>query len=392
MEYEKLIFQERRGTDSMKWDGMERSFGDADLEAFWVADMDFHAPQCVRDALRKWADTAVFGYYLAPDSYLDSFIAWEKKEHGADVKREWIRYAPGIVTGLYWAVAALSEPGDAVAMIKPVYYPFFSAVKDTGRKLVSCNLRNENGVYTVDYEALEQLLQTERPKILIMSSPHNPVGRVFLREELERICALCSKYDVLILSDEIHQDLVYEGHSHIPTMNVRETGVVTFASGSKTFNLAGLQNSFVVIPDAELRQRFDEYLNSHVAMHGGCVAGNLATEAAFRGGKPWLNSVRRLVRENFTAIRDILKEKAPKAVVTELEGTYLMWIDIRAYAADAEAVKALVQDRCRLAVDFGDWFGGADFVGFIRLNLATPTESCIKAAKLLAQACAETKQ
>lgn len=388
MELEQLIFQERRGTDCMKWDGMKHTFGDDDLEAFWVADMDFHAPQCVRDALRKWADTAIYGYYMAPASYVDSFVEWEKNEHDACVERDWVRYAPGIVTGLYWAVAALTEPGDAVAVIKPVYYPFFSAVQDTGRRLVSCNLRNEGGVYTLDAEALEHLFAEEKPKALILSSPHNPVGRVFLREELEAICALCDRYGVLILSDEIHQDLVYEGHTHIPTMKVCSSNVVTFASASKTFNLAGLQNSFIVLPNAALRQRFDEYMKAHVSIHGGCVVGNLAAEAAFRGGKPWLNSVRKLVRENFETIREVLRQKAPKAVVTELEGTYLMWIDLRAYLTDAEEIKQLVQDRCRLAVDFGDWFGGEDFVGFIRMNLATDPERCIRAAETLGDALA----
>ena len=388
MEFEKLIHQERRGTNCMKWDGMQRSFGDGELEAFWVADMDFHAPECVRSALRNWADTAIYGYYLTPDSYLQSFIDWEKQEHTVEVQREWIRFAPGIVTGLYWAVAALTEPGDAVAVIKPVYYPFFGAVQDTGRRLVSCELHNEGGVYTVDFEALERLFREEQPKVLIMSSPHNPVGRVFRREELEQICALCEQYGILIFSDEIHQDLVYEGYTHIPTMTVKPQGVVTFASASKTFNLAGLQNSFIVIPDAELRERFDSYMKAHVAVHGGCVAGDLAAEAAFRGGKPWLNSVRKLVRENFTAIRDILRQKAPKAIVTELEGTYLMWIDLRAYLTEQERIKELVQDRCRLAVDFGDWFGGDAFVGFIRINLATDPERCIRAAERLGDALA----
>ena len=174
-------------------------------------------------------------------------------------------------------------------------------------------------------------------------------------------------------------------------MNVRTENVVTFASASKSFNLAGLQNSFIVIPDAALREQFDQYMNAHVAIHGGCVVGDLATEAAFTGGKPWLNSVRKLVRENFTQIRSILQKKVPKAVVTELEGTYLMWIDLRSYVSDAASVKALVQDRCRLAVDFGDWFGGDDFVGFIRLNLATGTENCVNAANKLADALAELK-
>lgn len=389
MEYEQLIFQERKGTNCMKWDGMQRSFGDSELDAFWVADMDFHSPQCVRDVLKQWAENAIYGYYMAPDSYVQSFMDWEQNEHGLKVERDWIRYAPGIVTGLYWAVAALSEPGDAVAVMKPVYYPFFSAVQDTGRRLVSCELHNEHGVYTVDYAALEQLFAEEKPRILIMSSPHNPVGRVFRQEELKRICALCEQYQVMILSDEIHQDLISEGYKHIPTMAIRKTNVVAFASASKSFNLAGLQNSFIVIADPVLRERFDAYMKAHVAIHGGCVVGNLATEAAFTGGKPWLNSVRKLVRENYTAIRDILQEKAPKAIVTELEGTYLMWIDLRSYLTDAEAIKALVQDRCRLAVDFGDWFGGEAYVGFIRLNLATDPERCVNAANRLADALAE---
>lgn len=388
MELESLIGVERRGTDCLKWDGMQHSFGEEGLDAFWVADMDFHAPLCVRETLRHWADTAVFGYYAHPQEWKLAFLDWMERRHGLRMEAEWLRFSPGIVTGLYWMVSALSEPGDAVAVLKPVYYPFFHAVRDTGRWLVSCDLRNENGVYTIDFDALEALFDRERPKLLILSSPHNPVGRVFLREELERISALCDRYGVTVLSDEIHQDLVFPGHRQVPMLSVRQANTVAFASASKTFNLAGLQNSYLILPDPALRAKFDAYAKSVLGIHGGAEVGELAAAAAYRGGEPWLGSLLLQVRENFEAIRAVLREKAPKAVVTELEGTYLMWIDLRAYVRTKEAVKELVQTRCRLAVDYGDWFGGEDYVGFIRLNLATSRENCLRAANRLGDALA----
>lgn len=389
MEMEKLIYQERKGTCSVKWDGMRNNFGEDDLEAFWVADMDFRSPACVHQAVQDWANSAIFGYNLSRPNWKQAFIDWEARNHGLKVEADWLRYAPGIVTALYWAVSAFSNPGDAVAVLKPVYYPFFSAIEDTGRKLVSVNLINNDGYYTIDYDALEELFQTEKPRLIILSTPHNPVGRVFKREELEQICTLCELYDVLILSDEIHQDLVYEGHKQISTLRIRKKGVVGFASASKTFNIAGLRNSYVILPDPELRTRFDEYIRTTVHMSGGTEVSEVATAAAFEGGEPWLRSLRKQVRENFETIRDILKEKAPKVVVTDLEGTYLMWIDLRAYVSTDEAVKALVQEQCRLAVDYGDWFGGEEFIGFIRINLATRNEDCVRIANRLGDALAK---
>ena len=376
MELEKLIYQERKGTYSVKWDGMQNNFGENDLEAFWVADMDFRAPACVHQALRNWAETAICGYNLSRPEWKQAFVDWEARVHKTCVEAAWLRYAPGIVTALYWAVGAFSAPGEAVTVLKPVYYPFFSAIEDTGRKLVSCDLVNTNGVYTIDFAALEDLFRQERPRLMILSSPHNPVGRVFLREELEQICALCERYDVLLLSDEIHQDLIQEGHEQISALRIRQTGIVAFASGSKTFNIAGLRNSY------------DEYIRTTVNVTSGTEVSEVATIAAFTGGEPWLRSLLRQVRENFETIRDILKEKAPKVVVSELEGTYLMWIDLRAYVRNDEEVKALVQKQCRLAVDYGDWFGGEDYIGFIRINLATRNEDCARIANRLGDALA----
>lgn len=387
MEFEALRYVDRKNTNCVKWDGLIETFGEDGLDAFWVADMDFESPMAVREAVVNWAKTAVYGYSLAPDDYYEAFINWEHKQHGLKVEREWIRVTPGIVSGIYWAVAALSEPGDAVAVLKPVYYPFFRAVEHTGRKLVSCDLINENGVYSVDFAALDKLFAEEQVKLMVLSSPHNPVGRVFKKWELEMICAICRKHNVKLISDEIHQDLVYGDHVQIPTLTIQQEGVMTFTAASKTFNLAGLPNSFVVLPDPEMRNKFDAYLQSIRAPSSTEVACH-AVRAAYRHGQSWLNSIRQQVRRNFELVRDILMEKAPKTVVTDLEGTYLMWIDLRAYVNTKEATENLVQKTCRIAVDYGDWFGGKAYEGFIRMNLATSEENCVAAANRLGDALA----
>lgn len=388
MEFETLVDRERRNTDSVKWDGMGEKFSSADLDAFWVADMDFQAPECARRAVAAWAEAGLYGYYRVPEDYWQAFIDWEARRHGLRVEREWLRFSPGVVTGLYWAVSALSAPGDAVAVMKPVYYPFFGAVEDTGRTLVSCDLVNTGGRYTVDFGALERTLDESGARLMILSSPHNPVGRVYERWELERICGICEERDIILLSDEIHQDLVYAPHTHVPTLSVGRGRVVTFTSASKTFNLAGLQNSFLILPDEPLRAAFDGYLARTTHGSGAGPAGCIAARAAYRGGEAWLNSLRRQVRGNFETVRDILLDQAPGVRVSELEGTYLMWLDLRAYVDTPEAVRALMEDRCRIAADYGAWFGGERFAGFVRLNLATDAVRCRAAALRLAQALA----
>ena len=383
MELEDLVYCDRKNTDSTKWDGMEGSFGRGDLEPFWVADMDFQSPLCVRQALEGWARGGIFGYYKQPEGYQQAFLDWEARRHGLVLDRQWLRFAPGIVTGLYWLVQALTQPGDPVAVIKPVYYPFFHAVEDTGRTLVSCNLINTNGVYTLDFDALEELLDRTGAKLLILSSPHNPVGRVYRRWELERLCAICASRDVTILSDEIHGDLVYQGYTHIPTQSIGVGRVVTLASASKTFNLAGLQNSFVVIPDEGLRKRFDAFVKGTAHVGSGVSAGYVAAAAAFRGGEGWLSRLLEQIRANFEGMRNIFALYAPKVVVSELEGTYLMWVDLGAYVQGQEAVRALMENTCGLAVDYGSWFGGEAWASFVRFNLATSHQRCLEAAHRL---------
>lgn len=372
-------YVDRVGTDCNKWDSMDARFGDNDLMALWVADMDFKVPQCAIDAAVKYAEFGIYGYYKVPNEYHQAFIDWEKKYHNCEVKKEWLRFSPGVVSPINWYVNMKTKPGEAVIVMTPVYYPFLDAINNNGRKLVSSDLINNGGVYTVNFEDFEQKIVDNNVKLFILSSPHNPVGRVWKREELEQMLAICRKHGVFVVADEIHHDLIMPGHEHTEILNIPgyTDMVVAITAGSKTFNLAGCQNSFVILPDEKLRAEYDEFLNT-VRIKGGSAFGYVAVAAAFRGGREWLEEVISIVKENADYIKNTLAEKLPKAVVSPLEGTYLLWVDLGAYVEEGK-MKEFIQDKCRLAVDYGDWFGGDRFGGHVRFNLATSKENIVEA-------------
>ena len=294
-------YVDRVGTDCNKWDSMDARFGDNDLMALWVADMDFKVPQCAIDAAVKYAEFGIYGYYKVPNEYHQAFIDWEKKYHNCEIKKEWLRFSPGVVSPINWYVNMKSKPGEAVIVMTPVYYPFLDAINNTGRKLVSSDLINNGGVYTVNFEDFEQKIVDNNVKLFILSSPHNPVGRVWKREELEQMLAICRKHGVFVVADEIHHDLIMPGHEHTEILNIPgyTDMVVAITAGSKTFNLAGCQNSFVILPDEKLRAEYDEFLNS-IRIKGGSAFGYVAVAAAFRGGREWLEEVISIVKENAT--------------------------------------------------------------------------------------------
>ena len=379
---ETIIYRDRRDTNSYKWDHLGKKFSRDGLLPLWVADMDFAAPQCVREALKDRAEFGVFGYELAPVDCDAAFLQWERSRHGYDVKPEWVRHAPGVVAGLNWLIQAVTEPGDGVLIQTPVYYPFMSAVTDHGRRLVKNELVNTNGVYTIVFADFERKITEERVRAFILCSPHNPVGRVWTRAELEEMLTICCRHGVTVISDEIHQDFVWCGHPHIPAASLETGTVVTLTAPSKTFNLAGLKAAFVVIPDAKLRRSFDGFVRG---IHAGDLnsMGLLAAEAAYNGGGEWLDQIRTIIRENDALLRNTLAEKAPGVVVTPLEGTYLAWVDLGAYVKPEE-LERFVEGRCGLAVDYGSWFGG-QAPCHIRINLATRPEIVRQAALALAE-------
>lgn len=382
---EELKYVDRRNTNCAKWDGLERMFGREDLLAMWVADMDFQVPECVKEALHRYVDQGVFGYYDAPDSYYEAFIDWEERHYGFKVEREWIRFSPGVVSAFNWIIQFMTEPGDAIIVTTPVYYPFLNAVRNNDRKLIMCDLVNTEGRYTMDYAAFEREIIENQVKLFILCSPHNPVGRVWSREELQKVLEICRKHDVFVISDEIHQDLTYEGHKNIPAYMVGDYQdmLISLTAPSKTFNLAGAQNSIILIADEKLRKKWDLFVKQ-IQVNEGNTFGYLAAEAAYRDGEAWYEAVKSQIIGNYHELQEMLSAQLPEAVISPLEGTYLAWVDLRA-CAEPDQVKKKVIDECRLGVDFGDWFGGKRFDGFIRLNLATSAENVRAAAKVLAE-------
>ena len=381
-----VIYKDRLGTDCNKWDGCEEKFGDEHLLPLWVADMDFEAPSCVKQALKEYVDFGVFGYYQIPNRYYEAFINWEKTYHDYDVKKEWIRFAPGVVPAFNWLIHILTNERDGVLITPPVYYPFKDAVVNNNRTLVESPLMRLEDHYELDYEDFERKIKEQNVKLFIFCTPHNPVGRVWKRDEIVKVLDICKKYGVYVIADEIHQDIIMDRYQKVTaaaTGNYDEI-MVTLTAATKTFNLAGCQNSIVVIPNESLRKRYDDYL-TRLRITGGNAFGYIAVQSAYEGGRKWLDEVLNIIEENYHLMKSILEEKLPKVWIPKLEGTYLMWIDLGAYVS-ADEIESVIQKDCGLAVDYGSWFGGEAYGTFIRVNLATREENIRLAAEKIVEA------
>ncbi len=363
---------DRRGTDCSKWDGLEQKFGDKDLLAMWVADMEFKTCDAIVKALKERADHGVFGYSLVPEEYYDVFSRWMERRYGFPVDKEWVRFSTGCVAGISWMIHAFTRSGDACMILTPVYYPFHNVVTNNNRKLVKVDLIYDDGYFTMDYEVIEKAVVDNQVKMFLMCSPHNPAGRVWKEEELDRVLAICKKHHVLVVSDEIHQDIVFEGKRFVPATTVSggkyQDIVITLNSASKTFNLATLIHSHIIITDEKLREVYDRFA-SGLNRTEISIMGMVATMAGYRHGEKWLESVLEVIHDNYVYLKETLEGKLPGARVCALEGTYLPMIDLRACVGSV-GTQEFVQKRCRLAVDYGEWFG-EKYQGFIRMNLAT---------------------
>lgn len=381
-----VIYKDRFGTDCNKWDGCEEKFGDEHLLPLWVADMDFEAPSCVKQALKEYVDFGVFGYYQIPNRYYEAFINWEKTYHDYDVKKEWIRFAPGVVPAFNWLIHILTNEQDGVLITPPVYYPFKDAIVNNNRTLIESPLMRLEDHYELDYEDFERKIKEQNVKLFIFCTPHNPVGRVWKKEEIVKVLDICKKYGVYVIADEIHQDIIMDGYQKVTaaaTGNYDEI-MVTLTAATKTFNLAGCQNSIVVIPNESLRKRYDDYL-TRLRITGGNAFGYIAVQSAYDGGRKWLDEVLNIIEENYHLMKSVLEEKLPKVWIPKLEGTYLMWIDLGAYVS-ADEIESVIQKDCGLAVDYGSWFGGESYGTFIRVNLATREENIRLAAEKIVEA------
>ena len=385
MQKEKFLKEylvERKGTYSLKWDALDKRFGNADLISMWVADMEIKAPKEVIEALKERCEHGVFGYSYVSDEYYNSVINWLKEKHNYEIKKEWLRFTNGVVTAIYCFVNIFTKVDDAILILTPVYYPFHNAVKDNNRKLITCDLKNTDGYFTIDYDEVEKKIVENNVKLFIQCSPHNPAGRVWKEEELAKILEICKKHNVLVISDEIHQDIIMKGYKHIPSAIVANgkyaDNLITVSAASKTFNLAGLIHSNIIISNAELRKKYDEEIKK-INQTEINILGMLATQVAYEKGSEWLENVKEIIEDNFNYLKTELNKHIPEITITNLEGTYLVFLDLRKIIP-IDKVKEFIQDKCNLAIDFGEWFG-TSFKGFIRINLATDPEIVKKAVE-----------
>lgn len=369
---------DRTNTNCIKYDGRQMFFGTEDVLPLWVADMDFKTPDFIINALKERLEHEVLGYTFRDDSYAESITNWLEKRHAWKVEKEWLSFSPGVVAGLTLSIEAFSKPGDEVIVQPPVYFPFFDSVKGTGRKMVENPLKLENGRYTFDLEDLKQKITSET-KLLLLCNPQNPGGMVWTREELEALTAICLENKVLIISDEIHSDLVFEGHKHIPLPTISEEvaqSCVVCMAGSKTFNIAGLTTSFVVIPNKRLLARYERELKvPH--LHMGNIFGSVALETAYREGEAWLEQMLVYLQENMQLVRAYLKENLPQVVPMEPEATYLVWLDFNALGlSDEELNERLL--KAGVGLNRGVQFGKQGS-GYMRINIGCQRSTLLQA-------------
>lgn len=369
------IFDElvdRRNTDCLKWDYCKQIFGKDDILPMWVADMDFKSPRPIAQAIIRRAEHGIFGYTEESERLSDAVLGWLKRRHNWEIDSKWLTYSPGVVTSVNTAILAFTEPGDKILMQTPIYYPFYSSIKENERELVTNSLISRNGHYEIDYADLEEKL-ADNVRLMIFCSPHNPIGRVWTLDELKEVLRLCRKYNVIVVSDEIHSDLVYTGHKHIPIASLSEEllkNSVTLISPTKTFNIAGLSMSAAIIPDAELRKKF----RSTLKKHGAGVLNLFGLEAAiaaYTKCEEWLNELLVYLEDNLNFLIQYFEENIPKIKVIRPEATYLAWLDCTDLPIPGEKLKAFFAHEAGVGLNDGATFG-IEGHGFQRINFACP--------------------
>jgi cystathionine beta-lyase len=387
--FDKII--DRKNSFSLKWskEALKKFFGsdDDDLLPLWVADMDFECPKPVIDAIKKEAEGGVYGYnwHITP-TYLDAVISWMNRRHQWKVDPKWIVYSPGIVPAINMIIQTFSNVGDKIIVQPPVYYPFFDAVTQNGRMLSLNQLRYENQTYSIDFEDFEMKAKDPLTKMFILCSPHNPVGRVWKKEELKKLGEICLENDVLIVSDEIHHDLILPENKHTLFSTISEEfeqHTILCTAPSKTFNLAGLQISNIIIPDPRLRESFIQTISNKNGISIPNSFAIVAMIAAYNDGAEWLGQALNCINRNFQYLKEFVKEELSNVKYIEPEGTYLAWLDFGPTGINDEELKNRILNIAKVVLDDGPMFGSGG-EGFQRINVACPKsilENCMKRIK-----------
>ncbi len=377
----------RIGTDAYKYEFREKYFNKSDVIPLWVADMDFASPPAVAEAIRRRAEHPVYGYTIRTARFNLAIKNWLHTMHNWDVKSSWIEFSPGVVPGLALSVLTYTNPGDGIIIQPPVYSPFFSVVKDNYRKLVCNPLVFVEGKYRFNFEELEQLTSKPENKILMLCSPHNPVGRLWTKEELTRIGEICIKNGVLILSDEIHSDLAMFGNRHIPFASINNefaNNSITFMAPSKTFNIAGFSTSYIVCENKDLINQYRKVLNS-LHLFTGHLLGGPVLESAYNFGAEWLNELISYLEGNIDFVYDFVTKRLPMVTFTKPEATYLLWLDFRKTGWDQEKLNLFLINSANVGLNDGTLFG-KEGRGFMRMNVGSPRSVIQKALENIEEA------
>lgn len=375
---------QRLGTNSVKWDAAEKVFGSKDILPMWIADMDFAVAPAITEALHKKVDQSVFGYTFLSDEYYNAVINWMKTRRNFEVEKDEIVFTPGVVPGLDFALQVLTQPGDDVMVETPVYGPFYSVIKKNGCSTVDVPLVNDNEYYSFDFELLEKSI-TEKTKAFMLCSPHNPSGRVWKREELLKLADICQRHNIFVISDEIHNDLILEGE-HIVFAGLNEwtaQHTITCTAPTKTFNLASVIDSNIIIKNEEIRKQFKEKCSAAHCSSSNCFVEPIVC-AAYNEGAQWLDELLVYIKGNRDYLCDFVKKNLPELTVHPMEGTYLAWINCEKLGMHGDELKNYITEKCHLGMNNGSFFGQA-WDGYCRMNLActraTVEEACRRLEK-----------
>lgn len=383
MKYDFDKLTQRRGTNSYKWD----STPDPDVIPLWVADMDFETAPCITEALQKRVSHGIFGYTYVPDAYYKAVGNWFGQQHGWKFSQEWIQYTSGVVPALSAIIKALTSPGDQVIVQGPVYNCFFSSIRNNGCEVVSNSLVYHDNTYSIDFEDLEQKTANPKAKLLLLCNPHNPAGRVWTREELTRIGEICLKNQVRVVADEIHCEFVHPGHTYIPYGSLSTElmhNAIICNSPSKAFNTAGLQIANIICDDQDIRQRIDRAININEV----CDVNPFGIEALMAAytpqGAEWLKQLNSYIYDNYLALKDFFNKELPSLPVTQLEGTYLVWIDCSSLGIEAKDIEENLLKNEKVWVNEGGMYG-PEGNHFIRINIACPRERLMQGLERIAK-------
>ncbi|KHE67136.1 MalY/PatB family protein [Halobacillus sp. BBL2006] len=363
----------RKGTRSVKWDMAEQLYQDKEVLPMWVADMDFTTPEAVTEALKERVDHGIFGYTIADDLVKEQIADWLQTRHKWEIDTDWISYSPGVIPTLHMIIQSLTEIGDHILIQTPVYPPFYSVVKSHGRHVVKNPLKLNGEQYDIDFDDFEKKIQENQVSMFILCNPHNPVGRVWTKKELERMSEICLKHGVKIVADEIHADLVLGSHQHTPIASLSEEtnqNTITCLSPTKTFNLAGLQVSYVLTANKKLKKPLDKQFNNQ-GMFMLNTLGITALEAAYKHGADWLDELRTILEFNRDYVIERFHNKTDVIKVIPNEGTYLVWLDCRKLNLTQKELKSFMQKQAKVGLNDGASFGD-EGEGFMRMNIAAP--------------------